>query len=130
MRRYHCNTPEAAGRILAACLLTDGHFGLSELEVLERCGMEARLSLDRSRLLSIVRTHCEDLTRSGCLNWTAACEVDAATLAWMAAEVQDQRLRNDIVELCREAVMADRSHCEREAGFLRLLRREWQMPAQ
>ena len=40
MRHYHCNSPEAAGRILAACLLSDGHLGLTELEALDRCVVE------------------------------------------------------------------------------------------
>lgn len=129
MRHYHCNSPEAAGRILAACLLSDGHLGLTELDALDRCGMEKRLSLDRSRLLSIVQTLYEDLTRGGYLNWSDVCQADRATLAWLAADVRDERLRRDIIELCNEAVMADRSFCDREADFLRLLREAWQMPA-
>ncbi|MFM0057638.1 TerB family tellurite resistance protein [Paraburkholderia phytofirmans] len=128
MRHYQCNSPEAAGRILAACLLIDGHLSLAELEALDRCGIEKRLLLNRYRLLSIVQTLCEDLTRSGCLNWSDICQVDPATLALLAADVQDRRLRRDILELCSEAVMADRSHCYREAEYLRLLREAWQMP--
>jgi hypothetical protein len=129
MRHYHRNSPEAAGRILAACLLSDGHLGLTELEALDRCGMESRLSLNRSRLLSIVQTLYEDLTPSGYLNWSDVCQADPATLAWLAADVHDRQLRRDIIDLCNEAVMADRSHCDREADFLRLLREAWQIPA-
>ncbi|MFM0627220.1 TerB family tellurite resistance protein [Paraburkholderia xenovorans] len=129
MRHYQCNSPEAAGRILAACLLTDGHLSLTELEALDRCGMEKRLLLNRHRLLSIVQTLYEDLTRSGYLSWSDVCHVDPTTLAWLAADVQDRRLRRDILELCSEAVMADRGHCDREAEFLRLLRDAWQLPA-
>lgn len=129
MRHYQCNSPEAAGRILAVCLLSDGHLSLTELEALERCGMEKRLLLNRHRLLAIVQTLCEDMTHSGYLNWNDVCQLDPATLAALAADVQDRRLRRDIMELCNEAVMADRSHCEREADFLRLLRNAWQLPA-
>ncbi|MEM5453313.1 TerB family tellurite resistance protein [Paraburkholderia phytofirmans] len=129
MRHYQCNSPEAAGRILAACLLTDGHLSLTELEALDRCGMEKRLLLNRHRLLSIVQTLYEDLTRSGYLSWSDVCHVDPTTLAWLAADVQDRRLRRDILELCSEAVMADCGHCDREAEFLRLLRDAWQLPA-
>jgi hypothetical protein len=122
MRHYQCNSPEAAGRILAACLLSDGHLSVTELEALERCGMERRLLLNRHRLLAI-------LTRSGYLNWSDVCQLDPTTLAWLAADVQDRQLRRDIMELCHEAVMADRGHCDREADFLRLLRDAWQLPA-
>ena len=130
MRHYHCNSPEAAGRILAACLLSDGHLGLTELEALDRCGMERRLSLNRSRLLSIVQTLYEDLTRCGDLSWSDVCQVDPATLSCLAADVHDRQLRRDIIDLCNEAVMADHSYCDREADFLRLLRDAWQLPAQ
>jgi hypothetical protein len=129
MRHYQCNSPEAAGRILAVCLLTDGHLSLAELEALDRCGMEKRLLLNRHRLLAIVQTLYEDMTRSGYLNWNDACQVDPTTLAALAADVQDRRLRRDIMELCNEAVMADHDHCDREADFLRLLRDAWQLPA-
>ena len=129
MRHYQCNSPEAAGRILAACLLTDGHLSITELEVLDRCGMERRLLLNRHRLLSIVQTLYEDLPRCGYLSWSDVCHVDPATLEWLAADVQDRQLRRDILELCSEAVMADRDHCDREADFLRLLRDAWQLPA-
>jgi hypothetical protein len=91
MRHYQCNSPEAAGRILAACLLTDGHLSITELEVLDRCGMERRLLLNRHRLLSIVQTLYEDLTRCGYLSWSDVCHVDPATLEWLAADVQRSR---------------------------------------
>ena len=62
----------------------------------------------------------EDLTRTaGYLNWSDVCKVDPETLAWLAADVQDRRLRRDIIELCSEAVTADGSNCDREAEFLK-----------
>jgi hypothetical protein len=76
-----------------------------------------------------VQTLYEDLTRSGYLSWNDVCQVDPTTLAWLAADVQDRRLRRDILDLCNEAVMADRGHCDREADFLRQLRDAWQLPA-
>jgi len=130
MRHYQCNSPEAAGRILAACLLSDGHLGLSELEALDRCGLEKRLSLNRSELLSIIRTLYEDLARFGYLSWSDVCQVDPETLAWLAADVQDRQLREHIIALCNEAIIADRLGRERKAGFLQSLRGAWQVPAQ
>jgi hypothetical protein len=128
MRHYQCNSPEAAGRILAACLLSDGYLSLTELDALDRCGMERRLLLNRSRLLAILKTFYEDLTHCGYLSWSDVCQVDPATLGWLAADVKDRQLRRDIIDLCNEAVMADRGHCDREADFLRLLREAWQLP--
>ncbi len=125
MRHYQRNSPEAAGRIIAACLIADGHLCNTELVALERSGMESRLMLDRSRLLSIVQTLYEDLTRCGYLSWSDVCEVDPETLAWLAADIQDPRLRHDIIELCDEIVTTNPLACDRDARFVRLLREAW-----
>src|SRR5882757_3801896 len=69
MRHYQCDSPEAAARIVAACLLSDGHVGKDELEVLERHGIEQRLSLRPRQFLAVVQTLCEDLTFAAYLNW-------------------------------------------------------------
>jgi hypothetical protein len=129
MRHYQCNSPEAAGRILAACLLSDGHLSLDELEALDRFGMERRLRLNRHRLLAVVQMFYEDLTHCGYLSWSDVCKVDPEILTALAADVQDRQLRRDIMELCSEAVMADRGHCDREAELLKVLRDAWQLPA-
>ena len=126
MRHYHCNSPKAAGRILAACLLTDGNLSLVELEALDRHAMKERLSLDRNELLSLMQTLCEDLTRFGCLNWNEACQIDPATLLLLADDVDDPQVRRHVLDLCYAAVSADRAVCERESGYLRLLRDAWQ----
>src|SRR6201999_3320042 len=127
MHHYPLNSPEAAGRILAACLLTDGHLSLAELEALDRHGIEERLLLDRNRLLSVMQTLCEDLTRVGCLDWNKACQVDPVTLLLLAEDVQDPRMRRHIVELCYAAVLAEAGLCEREVGYLQLLCHAWNM---
>jgi hypothetical protein len=46
MRHYRCDSPESAARIVAACLLSDGHLGIDELKALDRCG---RPATDRAR---------------------------------------------------------------------------------
>lgn len=125
MHHYRCNSPEAAGRILAACLLADGYLSLAELETLDRHSMKERLSIDRNQLLSLTQTLCEDLTRFGCLNWSEACQVDAATLRLLANDVNDPQLRGHVLHLCHAAVFADRSVCERETSYLQLLRDAW-----
>ena len=52
MRHYRTDSPEAAARIVAACLLSDGHVGIDELEALDRMGMEHRLAINRGQLLA------------------------------------------------------------------------------
>jgi hypothetical protein len=128
MRHYQCDSPEAAARIVAACLLSDGHVGMDELEALDRHGIELRLSLRPHQFMAVMQTLCEDLTSAAYLNWSDACRLDAVIVVQLAADVQDWQMRRDIIWLCKEAIHADRHISEGEAGFLRLLSAAWKFP--
>ncbi|MFT4505737.1 TerB family tellurite resistance protein [Caballeronia sp. 15711] len=128
MRHYQCDSPEAAARIVAACLLSDGHIGNEELDVLDRHGIEQRLSLRPHQFLAVVQTLCEDLTSAAYLNWGDACRLDSAVVTQLAADVQDPQMQRDIIWLCKEAIHADKHISEGEARFLRQLRAAWELP--
>jgi hypothetical protein len=128
MRHYQCDSPEAAARIVAACLLSDGHVSMDEIEALNRHGIERRLSLHPRQFMAVVQTLCEDLTCATYLNWGDACRLDPVVVAQLAADVQDWEIRRDIICLCKEAIHADRHISEGEAGFLRLLGAAWELP--
>jgi hypothetical protein len=128
MRHYQCDSPEAAARIVAACLLSDGHVGPDEIEALDRQGIEQRLSLRPRQFVAIVQTLCEDLTATAYLNWGDVCTLDPVMIVQLAADVQDWQMRRDVIWLCKEAIHADRHISKGEAGFLRLLRAAWELP--
>jgi hypothetical protein len=128
MRHYQCDSPEAAARIVAACILADGHVGMDELEALYRHGIEQRLSLRPHQFLSVVQALCEDLTSAAYLNWGDACRLDPDIVQQLAADVHDCHMRRHIIGLCKEAIHADRHISEGEAKFLRLLRAAWESP--
>jgi hypothetical protein len=128
MRHYRTDSPEAAARIVAACLLSDGHVGIDELEALDRFGMERRLMMNRGQLLTVMQQMCEDLTTSAYLNWGDACRFDPAVIYHLAQDVRDWRLQREILALCEEGAFADGHLSEREAGFIRVLRSIWRTP--
>ena len=121
MRHYRSDSPEAAARIVAACLLSDGHVGVDELEALERYGMEARLKMNRGQLLVVMQQMCEDLTTTAYLNWGDTCRLDPAVIFSLAADVKDWRLRREVLTLCQEGAHADGHIAEGEAVFIHLL---------
>jgi hypothetical protein len=129
MRHYQSNSPEAAARIVAACLLSDGHVGSDEIEALDRYGLEQRLSLRPGQLPAIVQTLCEDLTCAAHLNWGDACTLDPVIVAQLAADVGDSQLRREVTRLCEETIHADKHISTGEARFLYLLRTAWGLPA-
>jgi uncharacterized tellurite resistance protein B-like protein len=128
MRHYRTDSPEAAARIVAACVLSDGHVGIDELEALDRMGMENRLTINRAQLLAVMQQMCEDLATSAYLNWNDACRFDPAVIYLLAQEVRDWRLRREILALCEECAHADGHLSEAEAGFIRVLRSIWRSP--
>jgi hypothetical protein len=128
MRHYLTDSPQAAARIVAACLLADGHLGIDELDALDRCGMAQRLNMDRRQLLGVIQQMCEDLTTTAYLNWGDTCRLDPAVIFSLAADVKDGRLRREVLELCQEGAHADGHIAEGEAVFIHLLRAAWQMP--
>jgi hypothetical protein len=125
MRHYRCDSPETAASIVAACLLSDGHLGIDELKALDRCGMERRLNINRGQLLGIMRQMCEDLMSTPCLNWSDTCRPNPDMVSQLAQDVQDRRLREEIIALCEEGAYADGHRSENCAVFIRLLRDAW-----
>lgn len=130
MRHYQCDSPEAAARIVAACLLADGHVGMEEIQTLDSHEIEKRLTLRHGQFMTIVQTLCEDLSCATYLNWGDACRLDPAVVAQLAAEVRDSQLREDLIWLCKEVIHADRHISDGEAGFLRSLCGAWALPQQ
>jgi len=128
MRHYRSDSPEAAARIVAACLLSDGHVGIDELEALDRCGMEQRLNMDRGKLLAVMQQMCEDITSTAYLNWGDTCRLDPAVIFCLAHDIKDWRMRREILALCEEGANADGHRSEAEAMFIQMLRTAWQMP--
>jgi len=128
MRHYECNSPEAAARIVAACLLSDGHVSVDEMDALDRHRIEQRLLLRPRQFLAVVQTLCEDLTSATYLNWGDACRLDPVIVVQLAADVDDWQMRRDLIWLFKEAIHADRHISEGEARFLRQLRAPWEWP--
>lgn len=118
MRHYPRNSPEAAGRILALALLSDGHLSKRELDLLDRLDAHTQLGLGRTELHTVVHSFCEDLLSSMHLSWGDACQVDQATLAALMSDIDDPALRRTLLQLCLAIVDADDHVAEGESVML------------
>ena len=107
MRTYPNNSPQAAARIVGLAMLADGHVCKAELDVLDRHGVHHQLGLHAEELHVVVHALCEDLLSAAQLTWADACRVDPRTLAEMMGEVDDPRLRLEVLRLCVSVVEAD-----------------------
>jgi uncharacterized tellurite resistance protein B-like protein len=126
MRSYSCNSPQAAGRIVAIALLADGHLSSDELTALHRVRIAERLGLAPREFGAILQALCEDLMTSSHLDWSDACKVDSDVMQHVMRELKDPELRAEVLNLCYVAVYADRHVADTETALLASLANAWQ----
>lgn len=125
MRHYPANSPEAAARIVAMVLISDGHVCRSELAQLEEMDLPGELGLAPAAMPVIVQTLCEDLLMAAPLSGSLAGSVDADLLAALMAEITDLDLQRKVVQLALAAAAADAHLSDGEAAMLEAVRRQW-----
>ena len=127
MRSYPHNSPEAAARIVALVLVSDGHVCSSEFDILKRLGAERELGLEPHVLPHIVHTLCEELLLGGYAAGSLLDNVDDSTLASLMAEISDPALQRTVLRLSLAAARADGHLADGEAMVVEAARRHWQL---
>jgi hypothetical protein len=125
MRSYPRNSPEAAARLVALVLMSDGHVCRSEVEALARHDAARQLGLSPEAFQQVMQTLCEDLWNAAHASPMMMASLDEATLAALLAEVDDPRLRTKVHDLALAAARADRFLADGEAHFLDAVRLHW-----
>lgn len=127
MRSYPPNSPEAAARIVALVLISDGHVCSSEFEILKQLGAERELGLEPQILPHIVHTLCEELLAGGYETGSLIGNVDDSALASLMAEISDPALRRKVLRLSLAAARADGHLADGEALVLEAARHHWKL---
>ena len=127
VRSYPLNSPEAAARIVALVLISDGHVCSSEFDILKQLGAERELGLDPQLLPHIVHTLCEELLASGYEAGSLIATVDDGALASLMAEISDPALQRKVLRLSLAAARADGHLAEGERLVLEAARQHWQL---
>ncbi len=127
MRSYPHNSPEAAARIVALVLISDGHVCSSEFNILNQLGAERELGLEPRLLPHIVHTLCEELLLGGYETGSLMSNVDDSALASLMAEISDPALQRTVLRLSLAAARADGHLADGEAIVLEAARRHWQL---
>jgi hypothetical protein len=126
MRSYPRNSPDAAARVLALVLISDGHVSSSELESLNQLDGVRSLGLEPNDMPGIVQTLCEDLLMEGFDGRGILSYLDDSSLLPMMAEVDEPELQRDVLRLAASVVRADKHLSEGEAAMLDAISRLWQ----
>ena len=127
MRSYPRNSPEAAARIVALVLISDGHVCRSEFDTLEQLGAERELGLEPQFLPHIVRTLCEELLACGYETGSLISNVDDSTLASLMAEISDPALQRKVLRLSLAAARADGHLADGETLVVEAARHHWNL---
>lgn len=107
LRTYHTDSPQAAARVVALALMSDGHVGRPELERLAALDAPARLGLTEAEWHGVLHGLCEDLLACTRLTWAGTAEVDPGVLQQLLADVSEPTLRETVLDLCVAAAEAD-----------------------
>jgi hypothetical protein len=127
VRSYPRNSPEAAARIVALVLISDGHVCRSEIEALQRLQIERELGLTPGSFAQVMHTLCEDLLQGAYGSGSMMYSLDESTLASLMAEVSAPALQRTVVRLASAAAEADQHLADAEALVMAAARRHWRL---
>ncbi len=127
MRSYPHNSPEAAARIVALVLISDGHVCSSEFDILKQLGAEREIGLEPQFLPHIVHTLCEELLAGGYETGSLMGNVDDRALASLMAEISDPALQKKVLRLSLAAARADGHLADGETLVVEAVRHHWKL---
>lgn len=107
MRNYSIDSPQAMARIVALALMADGAIDPSELKLIERPDIAARLGFDQHCLNTVVHEFCEDMLGSSLRGPSGQLELDAQTVAQLLQGVQNPALQQNLLRAILDIVHAD-----------------------
>jgi uncharacterized tellurite resistance protein B-like protein len=125
MRSYPKNSPEAAARIVALTLISDGQLKKAELEILESSRAHERLGLRAEQLRGVVHALCADLLAQAALQGESDCLIDPTLIDALLAEVDALDLRRTVLRLCLQVIHADGHLHDGESTVLLALVERW-----
>ena len=125
MRTYPRNSPEAAARIVALILISDGHVSRSEYETLTQLNGVRELGLEPRHMPGIVQTLCEDLLMDGFDGRSILSHVGDGLMASLMAEVSEPQLQRKVMRVALSVVHSDQHLSDGEAAMLDAIRRHW-----
>lgn len=129
MHSYPRNSPEAAARLVALVLISDGHVSPSEYEALSQPDGIPALGLAPHNMPGIVRTLCEDLLMEGFDGRSILSHIDDDLMDSLASEVTDPTLQSKVLRVAASVAQADGYLSDGECAVLDAIGRHWQPAA-
>jgi tellurite resistance protein len=125
MRTYPHNSPQAAARIVALALTSDGHVSSSEERALESLDIAGQLGLAPEQFAQIVQALCEDQSVAHTPFAPPVGQLGAALLNTLLDEIDDPALRRKVMRLCIAVAIADNYLADGEIALLAAVFNAW-----
>lgn len=123
IRTYARNSPQAAGRIVALALVANGEINACEWEALHAMRAHDRLGLSGPQWHDLLDDLCSDLVAAA--RPGQDCVVDAIVLESWLDQVDDPKLRTQVIELSAAVIQADGHVHPGESVVLRAALARW-----
>jgi hypothetical protein len=127
MRPYPKDSPQAAARIVALTLISDGQLKKAELAILESCNAHEMLGLGRDELRGVVHELCTDLLENAAEQGATDCLVHDGLIGDLLSEIDSPQLRSTVFGLCLRVVHADGLVHDGESIVLLAALEQWGM---
>lgn len=125
MRNYTPNSPEAAARIVALVLISDGNVCRSEIDTLRHLEVEEELGLAPGALARVVKDLCEDLLMGAHSNRCMTAHLDEPMLASLMGSITEHGLREKVLHLAAAAARADHHLADAETRVMNVAWSRW-----
>ena len=123
---YPRNSPQAAGRIIALALISNGEITPGESAILNRTQAREKIGISGQAWHDVVDRLCKDLLATAATG--SVCRVDRETLATWLAEVDDAQLQRLLVLVTLAIVTADGQVDAAESALLGAMLEQWSLP--
>lgn len=125
LRTYPTNSPEAAGRVLAMAVFSDGNCSPAELDTLKHLKAAERLGLTHNALKDVIHGFAQDMLSTTQGDLVTFDRMDPPTRDALLGEITDTYLQVELQTLAREVVVADGHLADGEAALVDTLWTRW-----
>jgi len=122
MRTYAIDSPQAAGRLLALMMVSDGNLAESELAAMSRSRILKHVALEETAFRELLQDLCQDLITSA---HHGLVQIDGPLIDELLQEIEDPALRRKLLHAMWQIADADGWLADGEAILLTRASAAW-----
>lgn len=125
MRSYPVDSKESMARVVVMALLADGAIDPSELKLLERPEIIARMGFDHACLTRVTQEFCQDLEMFAANSRSGELGLDPPTINLLLADIRSPALQANLLRAMLDVVYADGHLTGGEAAIIAQAMTRW-----